>query len=231
VEAALGTAFGAYGKMPSLGDFFRLHAPPGFVEPWDGFLQSTILEAQAALGEGFDTAFMSAPIWRFTLAAGLAGPRPAMGVVMPSVDRVGRRFPLTLVVPLDERAAPAASHFREGPLFARMETLALAMLDDGASRPALEEGLAALAPPAPATDPVLRSSSGTLVLSQGEGIEGACADVAGALLATRHSRPSLWSTEVGGVPRLMVAEGLPGPREQVALITLHAPLWTEARPL
>jgi type VI secretion system protein ImpM len=231
VEAALGTAFGAYGKMPSLGDFFRLHAPPGFVEPWDGFLQSMILEAQAALGEGFDTAFMSAPIWRFTLAAGLAGPHPAMGVVMPSVDRVGRRFPLTLVVPLDERAAPAASHFREGPLFARMETLALAMLDDGASRPALEEGLAALAPPAPATDPVLRSSSGTLVLSQGEGIEGACADVAGALLATRHSRPSLWSTEVGGVPRLMVAEGLPGPREQVALITLHAPLWTEARPL
>jgi len=231
MDADIRSAVGAYGKMPALGDFFRMGAPAGFVEPWDDFLQRTILEARRSLGEGFDAAFMSAPIWRFTLAAGLAGPRPAMGVLMPSIDRVGRRFPLTLVVSLDERATAPASHFREGALFARMEQLALDMLEDGASRPALEEGLAALGAPAPPVEGVLRAAAGTLVLSQGRGVADSCAEVAGALLAGRYARPSLWSTEVAGVPRLIVCEGLPGPREMVALITLHASLWTEARPL
>ena len=89
--------FGAFGKMPAVGDFFRLGPPAGFVEPWDGWVQQAMLTGQAAHGPGWDGLYMQAPIWRFTLAPGLAGPQAVLGVVMPSVDRVGRRFPLTLV--------------------------------------------------------------------------------------------------------------------------------------
>jgi len=39
---------------------------------------------------------MVAPVWRFYLSAGLCGPGAACGVFMPSVDRAGRHFPLTL---------------------------------------------------------------------------------------------------------------------------------------
>ncbi|MWD28989.1 type VI secretion system-associated protein TagF [Aquicoccus sp. SCR17] len=217
--------------MPALGDFFRLHPPAGFLEAWDPFLQALLTESAGVLGAEFDAAYMSAPIWRFTLAAGLAGPGPVMGVLMPSVDRVGRRFPLTLMVPLAERTDVAASHFREAALFAQLEDLALDMLEDSGNRDALEEGLAALPAPQPEGGGLLRAAAGTLVLSQGAGLQGASGDVAAALLGERYRAPSLWSTEVDGVPRLMVAEGLPGPREMLALITLHAPLWTEARPV
>ena len=102
---------GAFGKMPSAGDFFRLNAPPGFVRAWDGWLQQAMLEGQRALGPAWDDAYMSAPIWRFTLTAGLAGPHKAQGVLMPSVDRVGRRFPLTLMRALDTPGPAPHDHF------------------------------------------------------------------------------------------------------------------------
>jgi type VI secretion system ImpM family protein len=92
--------FAAFGKIPALGDFFRLNPPPGFVPVWDSWLQAGLLAAHAQLGDRWDACYMSAPIWRFSLAAGLAGPAPLLGVMMPSVDRVGRQFPLTLVVPV-----------------------------------------------------------------------------------------------------------------------------------
>ena len=53
---------------------------------------------------------MMAPIWRFALAPGVAGPLPMLGVMMPSVDRVGRQFPLTLAAPMAE-----ASPLRHSP--------------------------------------------------------------------------------------------------------------------
>ena len=40
------STFGAYGKMPSLGDFFRINASRGFVEPWDIWLQTGMQEAR-----------------------------------------------------------------------------------------------------------------------------------------------------------------------------------------
>ena len=225
--------FGAYGKMPAVGDFFRLHPPPGFVTPWDAWVQSMLLTASEALGEAFDEAFMSAPIWRFTLAAGLAGPAPALGVLMPSVDRVGRRFPLTLVVALEAEADPAASHFRAGATFAALEDLALDMLEDGVGKPDLEARLADLAPPGTPAGPRLHQFGTTMSVTLGPGSEasGLAGALASGLLAGRVAQPSMWSTEVEGVPRLMVTEGLPGAREMVALISLDAAPWVKGMAL
>jgi type VI secretion system protein ImpM len=38
---------------------------------------------------------MEAPVWRFALAPGLCGAAGVVGVMLPSVDRAGRYFPLT----------------------------------------------------------------------------------------------------------------------------------------
>lgn len=81
--------FGAFGKIPSIGDFFRLDPPAGFVRVWDEWLQGLLLTGQGAHGPYWDGYYMTAPIWRFTLSPGLAGPEKVMGVLMPSVDRVG----------------------------------------------------------------------------------------------------------------------------------------------
>ena len=87
------SGYGAFGKIPGMGDFFRFDAPPGFVQAWDGWLQEGMLSAKEALGEGWLAAYMSAPIWRFTLAPGLAGEAAVMGILMCSVDRVVHSFP------------------------------------------------------------------------------------------------------------------------------------------
>lgn len=226
--------FGAFGKMPSAGDFFRLNPPAGFVSAWDGWVQQAMLETQVALGPDWDGRYMSAPIWRFTLSPGLAGPQPAMGVLMPSVDRVGRRFPLTLMAAqptAGSAAGAAADHLRAGPVFVALEDLALAALDDGMTRERLEQGLAGIAPPPAAAAVPLRQAAGCLILGGGGPASLAVdlpADLAGGLLAGRYTVPSVWSAEFAAGPRLMICEGLPGPAQARALFDPSAPLWEAA---
>lgn len=222
--------FGAFGKMPAVGDFFRLSPPKGFVAVWDDWVQQTLLAAQSAFGPDWDALYMSAPIWRFSLSPGLAGPRKAQGVLMPSVDRVGRRFPLTLVAGLPGPGPAALDHFADTGLFARLEDVALAALDDGMTRDRLAEDLAQVAVPAPRDCAPLRAASRGLVMTQ-PGPEGLLPDLAADLLATRTDRPSIWSAVIQGVPRLMICEGLPQGDEALGLFSLTAPIWSEARPI
>lgn len=223
--------FGAFGKMPSTGDFFRTGAPQGFVTPWDRWLQVAMLSCQQRYGEEWDGLFMSAPIWRFSLSAGQAGPKPVMGVLMPSVDRVGRRFPLTLVAPMDEDVPVVSSHFREAALFAALEDVALDALEDDMTRERLEERLASVPAPSPRQSGVLRQAGKTLVLSQGTGLDGVAGDMVAGLSGHDFPNPSIWSTEVDGVPRALLCQGLPQDRDVHALMNLHARIWSEARPI
>ena len=124
-----------------------LGAPQGFVAAWDAWLQAAMLHAQSALGADWDAHYMSAPIWRFSLSPGLAGASRAMGVLMPSVDRVGRRFPLTLMAPLPATGRAAASHFAQKAIFSWLEDLALDSLEDDMTREALDARLDDVAPP------------------------------------------------------------------------------------
>lgn len=96
-----GVCCGFYGKIPARGDFVRARLPGGFVAAWDGWLQSVIPASRALLGEDWLPAWLEAPVWRFALDGGVCGADAVLGVWMPSVDRAGRHFPLTLaaVVP------------------------------------------------------------------------------------------------------------------------------------
>lgn len=89
-------AVGFHGKLPSRGDFVRAGLPAGFVAPWDAWLQGVLPGSRALLGERWHPAWMEAPVWRFLLHAGECGPDAALGLWMPSVDAVGRAFPLTI---------------------------------------------------------------------------------------------------------------------------------------
>lgn len=213
--------FGAFGKIPTIGDFFRLGPPPGFVSVWDDWVQRTILAGQTTLGTEWDDHYMSAPIWRFTLSAGLAGTHKIIGVFMPSVDRVGRRFPLTLMAAVATSGSPASDHFRAGALFERLEALALDALDDDMSREKLEQGLADIQPLASPPAPLLRKSGRSLVMVQDDFLPGIAAEYVGS----GWTRPSLWSAMVGDQQRLMVCDGLPEGVEAQGLFHLDAPIW------
>jgi len=223
--------FGAFGKMPSVGDFFRLGVSPAFVQSWDEWIQRSMLAVSQAMGEAWDSHYMSAPIWRFCLSPGLCGPQKMLGVLMPSVDRVGRRFPLTLVAAVSNEGSAILTHFRTIETFRQLEDIALAALEDDMTRDKLTACLAAVAVPVQQPTAPIREYENTMVLTRGEVSESVLPDLTAGLISQRYRIPSVWSTEIGGVPRMMVCEGLPVGANMQGLFNLHAALWTEARPI
>jgi type VI secretion system protein ImpM len=94
-SALNGAAVGFCGKLPARGDFVAVGLPRQFVEKWHDWMQCMLTASREALGEAWLTAWNVAPVWRFALSAGICGTNAVLGLWMPSVDRVGRQFPLT----------------------------------------------------------------------------------------------------------------------------------------
>lgn len=210
---------GAFGKMPGMGDFFRFNLPQAFVEPWDAWLIGLLTVGREALGERWQEAYMSAPIWRFSLSPGQMGPDGLLGIMMPSVDRVGRQFPLTLAVPLPSGTAALDAHFANADTFAALESVALDALDNDLSREALAPYLADVDLDLP--EPLTSSAAEEGVL-RAAGPEVVPALMA-ALIAPGFRAPSVWTADLEGDGRVLVVEGLPKGRDLPGFFDLSQP--------
>lgn len=136
---------GVFGKLPARGDFLVHGLSASFTEPWHGWLARGMLAARGALGERLEAVWQVAPAWRFALAPGLAGPEAVVGVLVPSVDAVGRAFPLTLALLAREPPDPLALLVRPGWLD-RLEAAARRALAPRLQLEAWLQELDALAP-------------------------------------------------------------------------------------
>jgi type VI secretion system protein ImpM len=92
------TGAGWFGKIPSLGDFVSRRLPASFVQPWDAWLSGELSEARLMLAETWVTVYEHAPVSSFLLGSGVVDEHAWSGILVPSVDRVGRRFPLTIAL-------------------------------------------------------------------------------------------------------------------------------------
>lgn len=95
---------GWFGKLPGMGDFAHRRLPESFRAVWDPWLQRGLARLRDRHAD-WTSHYLEAPIWCFALGARVAGERRWIGVLMPSVDGVGRYFPFTLAVELDEGLA------------------------------------------------------------------------------------------------------------------------------
>ncbi|HTZ71741.1 MAG TPA: type VI secretion system-associated protein TagF [Acetobacteraceae bacterium] len=102
-----GSITGFWGKLPARGDFVRVGLSRGFLDAWDAWFCAVIAAAQEQLAEDWAENWLVAPVWRFALSADLCGPHAVLGLWMPSVDRAGRHFPLTIAA---EVPGVTASH-------------------------------------------------------------------------------------------------------------------------
>ncbi|VXB13803.1 conserved hypothetical protein [Burkholderia sp. 8Y] len=136
-------AAGCFGKVRSNGDFVMRRLPASFVGPWDVMLQAGLLASRDALGSAWLDAYLNAPLWCFALGGGVVGGAVWAGVLMPSVDRAGRHFPLTIAAPLSADAC-AGWLPRAGGWFARCRELALSTLLPDARLADFDAGLIAL---------------------------------------------------------------------------------------
>lgn len=215
--------FGAFGKLPSLGDFLRANTPPGFVEPWDAWVQRAMVSARNSLGARWQECYFSAPIWRFTLAHGLAGRLPVIGILMASVDRVGRHFPLTLMAPLPQGASSVQAHLSADTTFVALEELALEALETCQERALFLQRLSGLPGIFPQNPAMFSVADRTLTLIGAT--SNAATGLAVAMIEPQYRQPCIWSTFLSEGTRVMVTEGLPGPAQAVGLFDLSAPVW------
>ncbi len=135
---------GYYGKVPSHGDFVTNRLERDFVEQLDLWLQKSIQDSKTHLGSRWLDAFLVTPIWRFAFAPGVCGVNGVVGLIMPSVDRVGRYFPLVLVSQLSASSNPVVSDVFGDPWFDAAEDLARATLEVDFNLPHFDQEVAAL---------------------------------------------------------------------------------------
>ena len=123
-----GPTVGLYGKLPCNGDFLHRRVPLEFVEVWDGWIRESLIQSRLRLQERWREAYLTSPVWRFVLAPGLCGSGMYAGVMLPSVDRVGRCFPLAIVARWDMEVSQLQTAFNQQRWFDFSTALALGAL-------------------------------------------------------------------------------------------------------
>jgi type VI secretion system protein ImpM len=200
---------GFVGKLPSHGDFISRRLPAALLVPWETWLDAALERSREMLGEGWLKAYLSSPIWCFSLAPGCCGDRLVAGVMMPSLDRIGRYYPLTIMAPVRADLSATAIALGATAWFTRMEALALSCLADDFDFERFDTSI--LDEPFPSSESC-------------ESVLGACGP--GAFLALSLSdlirssgaAYSVWWTS-GSPPRYRVFRGLP-PAEEFAQLLL-----------
>ncbi|MCG8317134.1 MAG: type VI secretion system-associated protein TagF [Pseudomonadales bacterium] len=132
---------GLYGKLPAHGDFLTRRLSREFIHGWDDWLQRAVASSQEQLGQQWLDIYLTSPIWRFVLSSGVVDNQPWAGVLMPSVDSVGRYFPLTLARPIASLGSPCELMIRGDEWFSMLEEVALSGLQEGVNVDVLDQAL------------------------------------------------------------------------------------------
>ncbi|PIE43013.1 MAG: type VI secretion system-associated protein TagF [Gammaproteobacteria bacterium] len=123
---------GLYGKLPAHGDFVQHNLDPTFVSVWDNWLQKSLLASQQDLQESWLDLYLVGPIWRFTLSRGVIDENACWtGIMVPSVDKVYRYYPLTVATPLPYDTAVSVFMNRAGAWFTEMENIIIEAMEMG----------------------------------------------------------------------------------------------------
>jgi type VI secretion system protein ImpM len=136
------------GKLPSRGDFIDRGLPGTFLKPWREWIDRALSASRARLGDAWVEVWLEAPIWHFAMPAGACGPDAVLGFTFPSIDRVGRHYPLT-VAAVFSGSGPVPAPEIAASWSRGAEALALDALAHDQTPEALYDALVALAMPAP----------------------------------------------------------------------------------
>ena len=225
---------GWHGKLPSLGDFASRRLEPDFIGLWDGWLAAGLATLQQREPDSWLQHYLACPSWRFVLMPGvLAAPfdgQAYAGVLMPSVDRIGRYFPFTVVAPLPSPPRTEAELRALLSWLHDIDDLAADALQDDWAIDRLEDELAQCPRPgwhAPALEiaPLLPVAGGaaTHAVAGSQAILDLLAGAqAQALQQASAGHAFWWADGDASERRLLVTRGLP-PTEDLRLLFGTAP--------
>jgi type VI secretion system protein ImpM len=208
-----------FGKLPAKRDFIAILSPRVFLDVWEPWMQGSISASRQDLGEDWQQAFLTAPIWRFWLGADICR-APVAGALMSSMDGVGRYHPLTLFAMADSGGPiPPPDLDAQDAWYAAAEDFLLSTLDKDTAFDTITTALDQLPPPA--SRPINGLSDGMVLVRDGTvaaaTAERSFVDVCGDLRAANHANTyaaaSFWWTLGGGdyAPHALCCRGMPDP--------------------
>lgn len=208
---------GLFGKLPQKRDFVSYGVPHQVLGPLETWLQSAVAASRAELAGRWEKFYLVAPIWRFWIGPGVLGAACA-GSLMPSVDRIGRYFPLMAIhIAEPGRQTPPPPFAPQSEWHEAIEARLLSALEEGAEI-SPEELLADLAPPS--TEP--SGPADGLFLFKGGTVWRSTPNTSAAALLTgiieadyrdaARMRSYWWTAGNKNIgPMVHVKEGLPDP--------------------
>ncbi|MGJ4942380.1 type VI secretion system-associated protein TagF [Bradyrhizobium sp. HKCCYLS1011] len=217
---------GLFGKIGAKRDFIAIATPRSFLEAWEPWVQASLSASRHQLGSAWQQAFLTAPVWRFWLGAAICGTTVA-GAIMPSLDGVGRYYPLTLhAMASDDASLLPPTVDPQDEWFGQAETFLLATLDRTATFEQISAALDRLAVPrlqATITDGSPLKSLGPAAMGMASAVDA----FAGSFSALCGANPqiyaaaSFWWTAGGeGFPPMtLCCRGLPDPYHYSTLLT------------
>lgn len=226
------TEVGFYGKLPCRGDFLQRRAPQDFVDVWDAWLQECIHESRQRLQDNWLNTYLTGPVWRFVFASGVCGERAYAGILVPSVDRVGRYFPLTIATSQAGEVNPLQLPGAADRWFDAAEAIALRALDDDRFEAnAMHDAIKAIgdvAVEAQRTEAAATMGAAWSLILVGSHATTLAAALAHTLAQRQAAAYSLWWTAGVETPAALLVAGLPEPSCFVDL--LHGALAPEPPP-
>lgn len=214
---------GWYGKLPTLGDFASRRLEATFIDPWDAWLAEGIAALRTQAESTWLDHYLASPVWRFMLMPGVIGLDTAMaGVLMPSVDRVGRYFPLTLIAPITPTPGTSADTEALLAWLHQLDDAAADALHEDWTVDQLEAELERLPPPTPAPRALAPGAALLDSVLQGQWPHASLplagqADLLALLAqssatqwqAATQGLAFWWAESAEGAPRSLVSRGLP----------------------
>jgi type VI secretion system protein ImpM len=215
---------GFFGKVASHGDFVSRRLPASFVEGWDNWLQHGLLASREKLGQVWLEIYLTSPIWRFALSAEVLDSHAWAGIIMPSVDRVGRHFPLTIAAKIEGQAAMLECLAREKSWYDDLETLALSSLENNFLMDDFDVALQRMSGFSVQSGKSLvksrTQSAWCFPIDDLENVEAGASLITNKIAETLLSVHSMWWTEGSPHvhPSLLVCRGLPEPAQFTAML-------------
>lgn len=169
---------GWYGKLPALGDFASRRLSAEWISHWDDWLAAGLHQLREAAPDTWLNDYLASPAWRFALLPGSvpegAGDSLRVGVMIPSVDRVGRYFPLVVVSAPLARPLDGAQVAALWQWAGQLEDIAVQALQDDWSAETLDAALAntAAPPSSPANTALSQPLAGLIAQAAWDGLHG-----------------------------------------------------------
>ncbi len=217
---------GLYGKIPAHGDFVSREIDNHFVSLWDAWLQQVISESRSILGERWLDIYLVSPMWRFFLSKGIIDEQCWSGVILPSVDSVGRYFPLTAAFPIGIDTNSSQFLAENDKNYSELEAKCRESLESGSNIDCLSSNLSSIRF-GRNTEEALQSitQSGQILLNDGVdkrailSIDAPFYTLMEKLLSAHCSNYALWSSSGVENKSMIVSSGLPHGSEFIEMLT------------